>query len=311
MSLFQTGILPSTDFYKHLMDALYDGVYCTDLDRTILYWNPSAERLTGFSAAEVVGKSCADNILGHVNEAGECLCTGVCPLAATMDDGENRDAIVYLHHKFGHRVPVQVRTSHLINEDGVITGGIEIFSNASEAVSQKEQLADLKRQALIDPLTELPNRRYLDEVLDIALEEFKRYGHTFGLVFFDIDHFKSVNDTHGHDVGDDVLKMVANTLQLGSRPSDFVARWGGEEMIAVVRNIDAEGLRDIANRHRALIGTTFLLMGGEKLSVTVSGGATLVREGDTAKTLAERADSYLYRSKENGRNRITDDGDAA
>jgi diguanylate cyclase (GGDEF)-like protein len=121
----------------------------------------------------------------------------------------------------------------------------------------------------------------------------------------DIDRFKVVNDTHGHDVGGKVLQMGANTLVHASRTFDVVARWGGEEFIATMANISSIQLRDIANRFHALVGQSRLTLDSGTLAVTVSGGATLARADDTMETLVKRADSLMYESKLAGRNTVT------
>ena len=96
-------------FYEKLIDGLHDGVYYVDTNRTIIYWNKSCERITGYSRAEVVGRSCKDNLLNHCTESGGELCLQGCPLTATIGDGAPREADVFLHHADGHRVPVRVR----------------------------------------------------------------------------------------------------------------------------------------------------------------------------------------------------------
>ena len=112
--------MPSEDLYRDLVENMHDGIYFVDRERRITYWNKGAERITGYSAAEVVGKSCADNILVHVDALGRQLCKGSCPLVASMADGAPHEAEVYLHHKQGHRLPVWVRTSPLPAADGTV-----------------------------------------------------------------------------------------------------------------------------------------------------------------------------------------------
>ena len=102
---------PSEDLYRTIVENMHDGLYFVDRERRITYWNRGAERITGYSAAEVVGTSCADNILVHVDALGRQLCQGSCPLIAAMADGAAHEAEVFLHHKQGHRLPVWVRTS--------------------------------------------------------------------------------------------------------------------------------------------------------------------------------------------------------
>ncbi|HSN69564.1 MAG TPA: diguanylate cyclase, partial [Thermoanaerobaculia bacterium] len=213
--------------YRTILDNLYDGVYFVDRERRITYWNRGAERITGYSAAEVVGSRCSDNILMHVDSHGTLLCRDLCPLAATMLDGSERTADVYLQHKNGHRVSVSVRISPLRSEQGEITGGVEVFTDNSQKLSAIARMEAFEKLAYLDPLTGTANRRFAEITLHARYEEFKRYGWPFGLIFIDIDRFKSVNDELGHAAGDEVLKMVAKTLMNSARTFDVVARWGG------------------------------------------------------------------------------------
>ncbi len=162
---------------------------------------------------------------------------------------------------------------------------------------------------LLDPLTELGNRRYLEMQLSGRLKEMDRYGWPFGVLFADIDLFKNVNDTYGHGVGDRVLKMVGRTMQNSIRSYDIVGRWGGEEFLAVIVNVGEDHLCRIAQKLRSLVGKSRITEGKDSIRVTVSVGATLARPDDTAETLVKRADRLMYRSKASGRNRVTFGGD--
>ena len=145
----------------------------------------------------------------------------------TIDDGKAREAEVYLHHKDGHRVPVSVRVSTLTDADGKVTGGVELFTDISSFKALELRIKELEEMALLDNLTRLANRNYMEKEMLVRFEEQKRLGVPFGILFMDIDHFKRFNDTYGHDVGDHVLRFVADTLVKNSRPFDVVGRWGG------------------------------------------------------------------------------------
>jgi diguanylate cyclase (GGDEF)-like protein/PAS domain S-box-containing protein len=290
---------------RTIIDNLYDGLNFVDRDRIIRYWNKGAERISGFPAGEVIGRSCADNILTHVDKEGNNLCLAMCPLASTLTDGEHRTAEVYLHHKSGYRVPVSVRVATLTDEQDRMIGGVEIFSDVSAYKSMELRTKELEELALLDNLTRLANRRCVEKELLMRFDEEKRFGLLFGLLMMDIDHFKKFNDRFGHDVGDRVLKLVAETLAKNARPFDLIGRWGGEEFIGVVRNITAAQLKDIGERMRMLVANSYLIQDGEKLKVTISLGGTLLIPGDTVETLIKRADNLLYKSKHAGRNRLT------
>ncbi len=291
-------------FYRDLLDALSDGVYLVDRDRRITYWSKGAERLTGYPADKVVGRRCRDGILNHVDGAGVQLCRTRCPLRDTMHDGQDRQARVYLRHRGGHRVPVSVRALPLCDAAGKITGAVETFTDDTMVTDLNDRLAELQRLALADPLTGLGNRRHLEQQLQIWMEHQNRYQWTFGLLFLDIDHFKTVNDRYGHDIGDDVLRMVAATLSHTVRAGDPVARYGGEEFVVVLPHADRVAVQESAERLRALIAQSRLVVDRRRVAVTVSIGATLVEPEDTAASVLSRADTLLYTAKRTGRNRV-------
>lgn len=292
-------------FYKNLLDDLYDGVYFVDQHRRIQYWNNGAERISGYSAGEVVGSYCHANILRHIDGRGVSLCRTACPLAATIRDGQSREVEVFLHHKAGHRVPVKVRVSPLVAPNGTIIGATEVFSDNSPQAVMAQRIEELTQLAMLDTTTGLPNRRYLERKLEAGLDELRRYETRLAVLFMDLDHFKQINDSYGHDVGDAVLQMVGATLTHALRPLDQVGRWGGEEFVAIVRSVDERALASIAERFRALIEGSSLPHGGEEIHVTLSIGGVIARPDDTLDTLLKRADTLLYHSKSSGRNRVT------
>lgn len=291
-------------FYKNLLDNLNDGLYFVNRDRMITYWNKAAERITGYTAEEVVGKHCFDNILMHTDKDGRSLCRGVCPLAGSIRDCEERNEDIYLQHKDGHRVRVNVRVTPLLDDKGTVVGGIEIFTENTPAAVARERVSELERLAYLDTVTGLANRRYAEITLRARIEELQRYGWLFGVIFIDIDNFKAVNDRYGHETGDEVLKMVAKTLQNSVRPFDVVSRWGGEEYLAVIVNVEGQELLTTANRCRALVERSYL-PGAPSIQVTISVGATLARIDDTVETIVSRADQFMYKSKKAGRNCVT------
>lgn len=292
------------EFYKSLLDNLFDGVYFVDTERRITYWNKGAERITGYSAEQVTDKFCRDNILNHCTENGEELCLHNCPLTKSIEAGAQVEAEVFLHHADGHRVPVLVRTSPII-ENGKAIGAVEIFSNSSRLVNARRRAQEVEMMALKDMLTGVANRRAGESRLEAMLLEFKQNQQPFSLLFADIDNFKQVNDRFGHEAGDKVLRMIAKTLSLNLRQNDLVSRWGGEEFIALIRDVDQNGMEKTANKLLVLTQKARLDLKDQEISVTLSIGATLSRKGDTLEEIIRRADALMYASKKNGRNRAT------
>lgn len=292
---------------EKLLDSLFDGVYFVDVNRRITYWNAAAERITGYSRADVIGSCCADNLLRHIDADGRELCLEGCPLAASTLDGKPREASVFLHHALGHRVPVSVRTSPVRDDGGKIIGAVEIFSDNSSSLQILHEFEQLKQTAYLDVLTRVGNRRYGEMTLSTRIYDLHSHEIPFGLLFMDIDHFKRFNDIYGHKTGDDVLIMVAKSISYSLRKMDVVARWGGEEFVVILPGASSVIIKSVSERIRVLIENSFLLVGGENVHVTVSIGATMSQADDTVESIVCRADKLMYLSKSSGRNRVTED----
>jgi diguanylate cyclase (GGDEF)-like protein/PAS domain S-box-containing protein len=272
-------------------------------DRVITYWNKSAEELSGYSGKEVISRRCADNVLVHIDDNGTSLCLTGCPLAATMQDAVPREVHVFMKHKKGHRVPVYVRVKPLRDENDKIIGGVETFSDDSFEVALKDRVTDLERKSLIDSLTGVGNRRFADITLSSRLNELKRYGWPFGVIFIDIDDFKKVNDTYGHNIGDEVLKVLTRTTAgIIREPETSIFRWGGEEFLVVATNCDADKLFGMAERLRLLVANSSVTKEKGMLRITVSAGVTVAQTTDDAGKIIARADGLLYQAKKAGKN---------
>jgi len=295
-------------FHKNLIDNLYDGVYFVDINRLITYWNKGAERITGYRAQDIIGQYCHANILDHVTDCGEHLCAEGCPLMATIKDGEPRESEVHLRHAEGHRVSVLVRTSPMYDSQNRIIGAVEVFSNNQSLFKMKRRVDELEKAVFRDVLTGMGNRKLLEIKINTAIQEYHLHQIPFGLLFIDIDHFKAINDTYGHLEGDRVLKNVAKSLAGHLRNTDMYGRWGGEEFIAILYDVDLKSLSSIAEKLNAMIASSSITCNEEKIFVTTSIGGALVQETDTMNSIIERADQRMYQSKQNGRNRVTLEG---
>ena len=212
-----------------------------------------------------------------------------------------------------------------INEDMVLTirGALTAYDHETRLEMQNRQLIklnqeleakvqertqeleeknkELERLATFDRLTGLVNRAKLDEILTAELIRSNRYGNAFGLIMADIDHFKAVNDTHGHQVGDQVLQLFARQLKHGVRDVDVSGRWGGEEFLIICPESDQQGVVTLAESLRTRIRNLDIEGVGKK---TASFGVTVFEKGDTIETIVGRSDKALYIAKEAGRNRV-------
>lgn len=171
---------------------------------------------------------------------------------------------------------------------------------------ERKALADanqrLEQLAHFDPLTQVWNRYRIEQAIDAELVAAQRYGASFGLLLFDVDHFKAINDTHGHALGDEVLVALARLVENSLRGCDHLGRWGGEEFIVLAKHADLEALVGLAERLRELV--TLLSVEGLHRPLTVSIGVAEWQPGDSCKTLVARADQAMYCAKHGGRNRV-------
>lgn len=292
------------EFLAGVLDQLTDGVYFVDRRRQITYWNEGAAALSGFARDEVVGRRCRDGILNHVDADGVELCGARCPLLATMHDGQRREARVFMHHKEGHLQPVLVRAAPLRDASGAIVGAVETFCDDSEYLATQHRLKEVEALSLQDPLTGLGNRRFLQRCLERRLLDWERHQVPFGVLIGDVDHFKRINDTYGHDEGDHVLSVLAATLLGATRGDDVVTRFGGEEFVVVCDVASTSDLRAVGDRARCLVEAARVLTPDPGAHVTLSFGGAMVHEGDDVTDLLHRADQYLLRAKASGRNRV-------
>jgi len=165
----------------------------------------------------------------------------------------------------------------------------------------EEKNAMLKRLSTTDKLTGLNNRIKIDEVLNSNLHMFERYENVFSVILIDIDHFKRVNDTYGHPVGDEVLRQFAKILKKSARITDTVGRWGGEEFMIIASETDSFGATKFATIIKNIVSEHDFPKVGR---VTASFGLSQISVGDSIEDLVNRADLALYSAKESGRNRV-------
>ena len=170
---------------------------------------------------------------------------------------------------------------------------------------QWRQSRRLHRLALTDPLTGISNRRHIEHMLHMAVDEARRAHRALTVIMLDVDHFKRVNDSHGHPVGDQVLEQIVQACQGALRQFDRLGRMGGEEFLVVLPDTDLEGGLQVAERLRANVVAARPMVAGIELQLSISLGVAQLRHADTgAASLVRRADAALYHAKDNGRNRV-------
>jgi two-component system, cell cycle response regulator len=291
------------NYNNDLIPYLYEGVYVVDQKRKIIFWNEGSERITGYKASEVMSHFCYQNILQHIDINGKQLCLEGCPLHDTLKTGRINEAHVFLRHKDGFRVPVMVKSLPIYDDQQQIVAAIEVFTDERFQRAIYDENIQLKDKLKFDPLTKVANRHFFDFQIAKRIEEACLFNRVFGLLMIDIDHFKTVNDTYGHLVGDEILKIVASSLAANVGSRDTVTRWGGEEFAILIEVDDQESLLNIAEKLRHVImSSSYQTEATSNITVTVSIGGTLYRKGEDVNTFIGRADQKMYEAKRMGRN---------
>ncbi len=222
-----------------------------------------------------------------------------CPLNKLQENGTTL-RVTHRHlDRDGIPFYIEISATPIFDEHGTITQIIESHHDISQHIAEKEKLKTL---AQTDLLTHTFNRVKLDELLDKAIHHAKKSGSSFGLIMLDIDHFKNINDTYGHDVGDSVLVELTGLIQKRIRKDDTLMRWGGEEFLLFIPDAETQLLRTIAESLRETICAYHFENVG---SVTCSFGASTFLPEDTRQTLFKRIDTALYNSKNSGRNKVS------
>jgi diguanylate cyclase (GGDEF)-like protein/PAS domain S-box-containing protein len=295
----------SSDFFKNIVEYINDGVALLDSQRKIFYWNQGAIDITGFTKAEILGHKCFENILIPSENDDLQICKNDCPVEKTIRDGKIRNFEAYFHHKEGYRLPVFMRIMPIMDSEQKIIGAVETFFDTSPKVLIPQKAQELRKMNLLDPLTEMGNKAYLESQIMLRLEEMNKHHFPLGVLLIDIDRFNATNETHGTVVGDKILRMVARTLANNIRFYDIVGRWAGEQFLIIIFNIQETKLDLVANKLRLLISQSNIQVGTKLLSVTVSIGATVALMSDNIRTIMDRVDRLMRHSKKEGRNRVS------
>ncbi len=288
-----------------ILDQVQDAIVWLDTDRKIVYWNKAAELISGVEGAHILGRACYEEPALFADFGGVNICRDKCPVAMTLKDGAPRALDIYLQHKQGFHVPVTLNVIPVLKEDGEIIGAVETFTNTSPKVTLPLNLQELEKMGLVEAETGIPAKSYLDMTLNTRLAEFQKYGLPFGLIYVDIDNYGKILEKYGRFNASKIVRIVARTLHKNVRFFDIVGRWGTEEFLVVLLNIDDSRLDIVANKLRLLIAESYITTETGMLNATVSMGASLVLRYDTVESLIKRGEQLMMHSKWLGKNRVS------
>ncbi len=292
-----------------IVESAAYSIISTDVNGTILSFNQAAERMLGYHADEVIGKTTPgifhdmDEVKGRAeslsHELGYTVVPGFEVFVAKAKTQFQEDREWTYVRKDGLRFPVQLSVTALRDENDVLLGYLGIAYDISE---QKRADEYIRHIALHDVLTGLPNRALLNDRVKVAIDQFRRNNTSFALVMMDIDRFKRINDTMGHHTGDRLLKEFVERIQSCLRPTDTLARMGGDEFVLLLAESDEGGALIVAERIRNAL-TTPIDLGLQEVHITSSVGISICpRDGLDMNELLRRADVAMYWVKEHGRN---------
>ena len=283
-----------------VLNSLQTGVYIVDDDRRIVFWNDSAQRISGFLRQEVVGRLCRENILVHCDENHELLCGGACPLAETMRDGKPRSIEVYLRHKEGYRVPVRVRAAPVRDQEGRIIGAVESFDHRARAANPDHSR---NRTAGGESLVEgggLADRQSLRERLAACLLTFSERLVPFSILRIQVDQWEDWAARHGQLAAKSMLSVVGETLRNTLRPVDLIGRWNDGGFLAVIAYCTADVLESVGALLKKIVACSGIEWWGDRLSVTVSVGGASAESGDGVDSILNRAEQSLEQRRMKG-----------
>lgn len=296
-----------SELLTQIFDTVNIGVLTLDLDLQVQYWNRWMELHSGIPAEKILGAPIVDFYPSLNNPRFTKNCKAVFSFG-------NFSFFSHKLHKylfpfkpdssFGSSFDFMQQSctmGPLRDQDHSISSLFLIVQDVTELAASEQRLIELNTK---DALTGIYNRRYLEAHLKDECERHVRYNRKMSLMMFDIDFFKKVNDTYGHQCGDLVLKTLATEISLLARSTDYFVRYGGEEFCCVLPETSAEEAVNQAERFRCHIAALVMSYKEAKIQVTISLGIAELRSGDSPDQVLKRADDALYEAKNVGRNRV-------
>jgi PAS domain S-box-containing protein len=286
------------DIYRLLLDQMEEGIYITDRDRRILYWNGGAERISGYYSHEIVGRLCQGDLLMHCDESGQLLSGNARPLKDVMEHGAPHECTLYLRHRNGHRVPVHIRSQAICEARGERVGAVEIFEEATPPALP--DLSNLAAYDCLDELTGVLKRPFGEMKAGQAAEALRLFGIPFAWMRIAIDDLDGHERHYGQGMVESAVKMVAETLASNLKTLDWLTYWDRGEFRIEARGYSQTELEELRRTLQVLVRKSTLEWWGDPVRLTVSIMARMAERGDTLESL-ERWDSQTTVSGESRR----------
>jgi diguanylate cyclase (GGDEF)-like protein/PAS domain S-box-containing protein len=295
-------------FETKLIDNMHDGVVFVDSQSRILLWNTGVERLTGVSGDAARGREFLPSLLAMEDAHRSEIKDADCPVARAIKTGVQWLGRVSIMGRHGRHVSVDLHAIPVRTSDGILHGATVLLHDVSSEASLEEKCQALHAQVAKDPLTQVANRAEFDRMLHVFVTAHQESNLPCSIIMCDIDHFKAINDTYGHQAGDEAIITFASILQSMCRSGDLVARYGGEEFAILCADCRNAAAARKAEAIRKRIAESRLVCLGAR-ALNASFGVTELQPGDTPETMLRRADRGLLQAKDQGRNQVVQLGD--
>jgi PAS domain S-box-containing protein len=270
------------DLFKLLLDQLGIGIYIVDRDRRILYWSAGAETITGYYAHEMVGRFCQNDLLMHCDESGRVLCGGLCPLKEVMEHGAPHECKLFVRHRNGHRIPVNIRSHAICESGGERVGAVEIFNEATETALP--DLTNLAGYGCLDDIGTL-KRPYGEMKARQALEALNLFGIPFAWIRIALDDIAGHERRYGPGMVSAAIKMIAATLASSLKTLDWLTYWAAGEFRIEARGYSLGELDELKRSLPMLVHKSTMKWWGDAVRLTASVSVRMAQRGDTLESL--------------------------
>ena len=285
------------EIYRDILDGLQIGVSVLDLQKKIVFWSDGAEQITGYARIDVLGHSCAENILLHCNQNSCEMCAGKCPLAAALHNAKPAEAISSIHHRSGHLTPVHTWAIPLRDKHGSIIGIIQTFESEFAVNGPDPNDQTLKERGCLDYTTELPNHAIMQSHLREMLGTFAELQMPFGVICLEVHQLTQFRARYGQEAATSMLRVLARTLRNTIWPTDFVGRWSEDRFLVILSGCGQKALQVVADRMLRMTARATIEWWGEELSVQVLIGSTAAMLNDTVEALLLRVKEALQNTQ--------------
>jgi len=288
MSAFQ-----DPEIYRDILDGLQIGVSVLDLGKKIVFWSDGAEQITGYARIDVLGHSCAENILLHCNQSSCEMCTGKCPMATAFHDAKPVEGMSFIHHKAGHWIPVHTWAIPLRNKHGSIIGIIQTFEDDSVVAAPEPVGRSSMARRWLDDITGLPTQTMMLSHLHTTLRAFADRQIPFGIVCLEAHEISQFRARYGQEACKSILQVLSRALRNTVWPTDFVGHWSESRFLVILSGCGESALPSVCDRIVKMTSSATIQWWGEELSVKILIGQTCAVAGDTVESILQRAQPAL------------------